>query len=186
VVIELHFFGSSDGVQRARWVWGHDTSVHGTYLPCLLYGRATFMNGPPHQLYPSFPPHPSLPTTMSLEAVLSYIRSLRPGESFSYRKVAKKNHISRTTLAAHHQGRRTTRAGAHDQRRLLPQREELELVKYIRSLTEKHCPPTRQMIINFVTPLVRWEPSEAWVSKLLHRHPNELITCCGASRSYRP
>ena len=113
---------------------------------------------------------------MSLEAALSYIRSLRPGESFSYKKVTEKNHIPRTTLAAHHQGRRTTRAGAHDQRRLLPQREELELVKYIRSLTEKHCPPTRQMIINFVTPLLRWEPSEAWVSKLLHRHPNELIT----------
>ena len=32
------------------------------------------------------------------------------------------------------------------------------------------------MIINFVTPLVSWVPLDTWVSKLLHRHPDELIT----------
>ena len=113
---------------------------------------------------------------MSLEAALSYIRSLRPGESFSYRKVAEKYHISRTTLAEHHQGKRTTREKQYDQLRILPQRDEAELVQYIRGLTEKHCPPTRQMIINFATPLCRWEPSDTWVTRLIHRHNDHLLT----------
>jgi hypothetical protein len=113
---------------------------------------------------------------MTLEAALAEIKSLKQGESFSYRFLAKKHSVSRTTLAAHHQGQRTTRAGAHDQLRLLSQRDEAELVKYIRSLTEKHCPPTRQMIINFATPLCKWEPSEAWVTRLIHRHNDHLLT----------
>jgi hypothetical protein len=113
---------------------------------------------------------------MTVEEVLAEIRSLGPGESFSYRSLAKKHLCSRTTLTEQHQGRRTTRAGAHDQRRLLSQRNELELIQYIRSLTKKHCPPTRQMIINFATPLCQWEPSEAWVSRLIHRHNDHLLT----------
>jgi hypothetical protein len=36
--------------------------------------------------------------------------------------------------------------------------------------------PTRQMIINFTTPLASWEPSDRWVTRLLHRHPDELLT----------
>ncbi|KAF1357190.1 hypothetical protein EJ07DRAFT_181369 [Lizonia empirigonia] len=88
---------------------------------------------------------------MTVEEALAEIKSLGPGESFSYRR-------------------------AHDQRRLLSQRDELELVQYIRNLTKKQCPPTRQMIINFATPLCQWEPSEAWVSRLIHRHNDTLIT----------
>ena len=32
------------------------------------------------------------------------------------------------------------------------------------------------MIINFATPLCDWEPSDRWVSRLIHRHPNDLTT----------
>jgi hypothetical protein len=113
---------------------------------------------------------------MSLQAALSYINSLKEGESFSYSKVAKKYCISGTTLSTHHQGRRTTREAYHLDRRLLHPRDEAELVKYIKSFTEKHCPPTRQMIINFATPLCGWEPSDRWVSRLIHRHPDDLTT----------
>ncbi|KAF2633128.1 hypothetical protein BU25DRAFT_321364, partial [Macroventuria anomochaeta] len=111
-----------------------------------------------------------------LKAALAEIRSLKQGESFSYQFLAKKHGVSRTTLTKHHQGWRTTCTGAHDQRQLLSQRDEAELVQYIRSLTEKHCPPTQQMIINFATPLCKWEPSEAWVTRLIHRHNDTLIT----------
>jgi alkylated DNA nucleotide flippase Atl1 len=113
---------------------------------------------------------------MSLQSALSYINSLKRGESFSYRKVAKKYGISHTTLTEHHKGRRTTREASHSDQRLLHPRDEAELVKYIKSFTEKHCPPTRQMIINFATPLCGWEPSDRWVSRLIHRHPDDLTT----------
>jgi hypothetical protein len=113
---------------------------------------------------------------MTLDAALACIWSLKEGETFSYIKVAKKHHISRTTLSTHHQGRRTTREAAHEDQRFLHPRDEAELVKYIKSFTEKHCPPTRQMIINFATPLCRWEPGDTWVTRLLHRHPDDLTT----------
>jgi hypothetical protein len=113
---------------------------------------------------------------MTLDAALSYIRSLKEGETFSYTKVAEKYGISRTTLSTHHQGRRTTREAAHEDQRLLHPRDEAELIEYIKSFTEKHCPPTRQMIINFATPLCRWEPGDSWFTRLLHRHPDDLIT----------
>jgi hypothetical protein len=38
---------------------------------------------------------------------------------------------------------------------ILHPRDEAELVQYIRGLTERHIPPTRQMIINSATPLCR-------------------------------
>jgi hypothetical protein len=79
-------------------------------------------------------------------------------------------------LSTHHQGRRTTREAAHEDQRLLHPRDEAELVKYIKSFTEKHCPPTRQMIINFATPLCRWEPGDTWVTWLLHHYPDDLTT----------
>jgi hypothetical protein len=113
---------------------------------------------------------------MALDAALAYIRSLKQGESFSYTKVAKKYGISRTTLSTHHQGGRTTISDAHQDQRLLHPRDKAELVQYIKRLTEKHCPPTRQMIINFATPLCDWESSDQWVSRLIHRHPNDLLT----------
>ena len=74
-------------------------------------------------------------------------------EAFSYQKLAEKHRCSRTTLTEHHRGRRTTRAESHEHQRLLHQRDEAELVQYIRRVTVRHCPPTRQMIINIATPL---------------------------------
>ena len=113
---------------------------------------------------------------MTLDAALAHIRSLKEGESFTYTKVAEKYGICRTTLSAHHQGRRKTISDAHQDQRLLHQRDEAELVKYIRSFTEKHCPPTRQMIKNFAAPLGDWEPSDRWVTRLISRHPDHLLT----------
>ena len=59
---------------------------------------------------------------------------------------------------------------------MLHPRDEAELVKYIRGLTERHLMPTRQMIVNFVTPLASWEPSDSWVTRFLHRNSDTLLT----------
>jgi hypothetical protein len=32
------------------------------------------------------------------------------------------------------------------------------------------------MIINFATPLCRWEPRDTWVTQLLYRYPDDLTT----------
>lgn len=36
--------------------------------------------------------------------------------------------------------------------------------------------PTRQIIINIVTPLCSWEPSDQWVTRFLHRNHDKLVT----------
>ena len=48
------WFGVGDGDVQLRALKVIVGTVHrrGSALPCLLYERATFMNGPPHQLYP--------------------------------------------------------------------------------------------------------------------------------------
>ena len=65
-----------------------------------------------------------------------------------------KHSCSSTTLTEHHQGRRTSHAESQLHQRLLHPRDEVELVQYIRGLTERHIPPTRQMIINLQRPCV--------------------------------
>jgi hypothetical protein len=104
---------------------------------------------------------------MSVKAAIKELRAADSDEDISYRKLAKKHHICRSTLARQAQGIHALRDDSALNRRLLHLRDEAELVKYIRGLTERHLMPTRQMIVNFATPLCAWEPSESWVTCLL-------------------
>ena len=113
---------------------------------------------------------------MTLQSALLEIKRLKPQASFSYWALAKKHKCSSTTLTENHKGRRTSYAESQLHQRLLHPRDEAELVQYIRGLTERHIPPTRQTIINFATPLCRWEPSYSWVTRLLKRYPDTLTT----------
>ena len=154
---------------------GHYVEDYGT-VPCQVTARVGSPPGSPHQLsHPPCTPQ-QVNTTMTLQSALAEIKRLKPGDSFSYRALAKKHSCSSTTLTEHHQGRRTSHAESQLHQRLLHPRDEVELVQYIRGLTERHIPPTRQMIINFATPLCRWEPSDSWVTRFLTRNSNTLIT----------
>ena len=75
-----------------------------------------------------------------------------------------------------HKGQAVPHEQKVEDQRLLHPRDEAELVEYIRGLTERHLMPTRQMIINFATPFCGWEPSDSWVTRLLHRHSDTLLT----------
>ena len=75
-----------------------------------------------------------------------------------------------------HKGEAAPHEEKAEHQHLLHPRDEAELVEYIRGLTERHLMPTRQMIINFATPLCDWEPSDSWVTRFLHRHHDTLLT----------
>jgi hypothetical protein len=47
-------------------------------------------------------------------------------------------------------------------------------VQYIERCTERGLPPTREMVRNFGTAIAKWEASDAWVSRFLHRHEVDL------------
>ena len=113
---------------------------------------------------------------MSINAAIKELESTDVGEQLSYRKLAKKHSVSRVTLAERAQGIHASVQDSGLNKRLLHPRDEAELVKYIRGLTKRHLMPTRQMIINFTTPLCAWEPSDSWVTRFLHRNKEMLIT----------
>jgi hypothetical protein len=81
---------------------------------------------------------------MSVEAALVEIKSLNVPKDISYSKLAKKkNNVCRSTLTRRAQGIHASRDDYGSQRRLLNPRDEVEVLEYIRDLTNRHIAPTR-------------------------------------------
>ena len=96
-----------------------------------------------------------------IQAAIDDIESLEPGEDFSYTKMANKYGVVRSTLIRRHQGiTRSPRAKNFKQQKLNPQQEK-ELVQYIKGLSERHIPPTREMIRNFASTIAQELVSES-------------------------
>ena len=67
-------------------------------------------------------------------------------------------------------------------RQLLSLEQEHELLLYIEKCKKQGLPPTRKIIQNFAGTIAKWEVSESWVTRFLHRHADELtivFTWCG-------
>ena len=76
---------------------------------------------------------------------------------YSYRKVATRFNIPRSSLMEKHHGHTNSNATKSlNQRKINPQQEE-ELVQYILGLTSKGLPPTRAMIQNFASVVAKQE-----------------------------
>ncbi|KAF7572910.1 Membrane-bound metallopeptidase [Pyrenophora tritici-repentis] len=65
--------------------------------------------------------------------------------------------------------------GYAQQQAISPQ-QELELVRYIKTLTERGLPPTREMIRNFSSEVAHQQLSESWVTRFINRHEIHLIS----------
>ncbi len=83
-----------------------------------------------------------------IEAALTAIKSLQPGEQFSYSKIAIEHGVVRTTLMRRHRLLTTTRASAAQNQQAIHPHQEEELVRYIEGLTDRGIPPTRALIRN--------------------------------------
>jgi hypothetical protein len=113
---------------------------------------------------------------MPVKDAIAEADAVDQSQDVSYTKLAEKHGVVRSTLTRQLKGECASKEEQALKQRLLHPRDEAELVKYIRELTERHLMPTRQMIINFATPLCKWEPSESWITRLLRRHKDTLIT----------
>jgi hypothetical protein len=111
---------------------------------------------------------------MPLQEALEAIASLKPGEKYSYQGLAKKYGCCRSTLTRRVQGLHASRKDDIIRQQLLHPRTEIELVQYLRSLTERHLEPSRQMLIHIITPFCAWPPSESWITRFLQRHHDAL------------
>ncbi|EFQ95865.1 hypothetical protein PTT_04460 [Pyrenophora teres f. teres 0-1] len=105
---------------------------------------------------------------------LQRIDTLGSSEKISYCKIAKDARCDRSTLSRRHRGVQVDVTTKNvRQRKVTPQQED-DLVQYTIGLTERHFPPTREMIKNFVRGLAHVEVSETWVTHFLQRHRDVL------------
>lgn len=111
-----------------------------------------------------------------IDKAVEDIKLQEPGEQLSYRKVAAKHGVDRSTLARRCKGIQAPMAAkAINQQKLSPQ-QELELVRYIEDLTKRGLPPTREMIRNFASHVAKERLSESWVTRFINRHKVHLIS----------
>ena len=94
-----------------------------------------------------------------IEAAITEIESLEPGEHFTYTKMAEKFGVSRTTLSRRHRRVTRTREQADQNRKNLNEHQERELVRYISELHERGLPPIRVIVKNFASSIARKEVS---------------------------
>lgn len=115
---------------------------------------------------------------MTLEEALAEIDVADSDKDISYTKLAEKHSVWRSTLSRRDQGIHASRVDDALNRRLMhPPRDEEELVQYIVGLAERHLMPTRQMIKNFATPIVKKEPGDSWVTRFLNAAKIDSSQC---------
>ena len=121
-------------------------------------------------------PHHDFSTTNNstnmdnLEAALDALKSLKLRESPNYTTIAKQYGVNRTTLSRRHRGVTRSWAEKISNDWNLNPTQELELVKYIDSLSKRGLPPTREIIRNFASEIARKLVGKSWVNRFIRRH----------------
>ena len=93
-----------------------------------------------------------------IEAALEALDSLRPDEKPNFTQVAKEYGCSRTTLSRRYRMVQRSYQEARNEQRLLSQKQEEILVKYIKDLYSKKLLPTKYIVRNFARDIFRKEP----------------------------
>jgi transposase len=109
-----------------------------------------------------------------IDEAIEEINSLRPGESFSYREIAKRYGVVHSTLTRRHQGQTVPRTTKILNTRKLNPQQEAELVKYIEDLTARRLQPTREMVQNFASSIAKQDIGKSWVTRFLNRNKIKL------------
>jgi hypothetical protein len=111
-----------------------------------------------------------------IEDALAEIESLPQADGFSYRKIAAKCGVVRSTLTRRHQCASTSKlAKAQNQQALHPHQEQ-ELLRYIKRLTRQGVPRTRAMIRRFGLAIAKRELGKGWVDRYIQRYQVDLIS----------
>jgi hypothetical protein len=110
------------------------------------------------------------------QAAINEIESLNPGESFTYAEIARRHSVDRNTLSRNHRKVQSSRTTKRINQQKLNLQQEQELIQYIKTLTERHTPPTREMIQNFASTIAKEAVSESWVTRFINRHSIHLIS----------
>jgi hypothetical protein len=116
-------------------------------------------------------------TTMApIDDAVAAIESLEDGEHFTYQAIANQSGVNRVMLSQRHRGHQRPREAKEADQQCLSPQEEHELVLYIKALSKRGLPPTREMIQKKSSDVIKRRVSEAWVTRFLHRNHDKLTS----------
>jgi Tc5 transposase DNA-binding domain len=102
--------------------------------------------------------------------------------TLNYAAAARGNHIHPTTLARRYNGKSVSRAEANSKyRQRLNDVQEDTLLRYIDTLTDRHIPPTSQIVRNLAEEILKGPVGKNWTGHFLKRHADRI-----ESRYLRP
>jgi transposase-like protein len=89
-----------------------------------------------------------------MDAAIEAIKSLKPGDSINYTKIAKEFGVNRITLSRRHKGIQRSRRDQYEEQRVLNEQQAKDLIKYIDKLSGKGLYISHEMLWNFAKELV--------------------------------
>jgi hypothetical protein len=93
----------------------------------------------------------------------------------NFSTVAREYNLERTTLAKRYKGETTSRAVANSEsRQCLTIEQEEVLIDQINKYTDKHIPPTSQMVRNFAEEMIGRPVGKNWTAGFIRRHDGRL------------
>ena len=93
----------------------------------------------------------------------------------NYSEVAQKYGLNRTTLSKRYKGQTVSwKAFLSESRQCLTIAQEEALIEQINKLTDRHIPPTSQMVKNFAEEMIGREVGKNWTQGFIRRHDSRL------------
>jgi len=109
------------------------------------------------------------------EAMKAALAAIESQGVAQYRKIAREHKLVHTTLLRRWKGQTRSRADFQSEvNQNLTNEQERLLVKQINRLTERHIPPTSQIVKNFAEEMIGRAIGKNWVSDFCRRHQSEL------------
>jgi hypothetical protein len=110
----------------------------------------------------------------AIDKAVEDFKSHEPGEGVMYKRIAEKWGVNKDTLSRRCQGvQGSKQAPIQAQQKLNPQ-QELELMEYIKTLTDRGLAPTKEMVQGFASQIAQKSVREKWVKRFLSRMKDEL------------
>ena len=107
----------------------------------------------------------------------SALADLESQDSVNYAATAKKWNVQRTTLLRRHKGQTTSRAEANSKyRQRLTNVQEDTLLRHIDILTERHMPPTSQIVQNLAEEIAGRPLGKNWTGQFIKRHEKRITS----------
>ena len=102
------------------------------------------------------------------------IADLKSSSDYTISEIARKHAVGRSALSRRVNLKSTNSAHFHESKRLLNNRQEEVLLKYIRRLCERCLPPTPRIIANIAEEISGHKPSKNWSTRFITRHKHEI------------